>query len=130
MTRTEMQAPLQKLMQCHRRKTPTPVIFAALYATKEKKAIHLLEVCKGVSNPGDASWETFEMLAPLDLGFPPKTTLKITYISPEEFFDATQKPKSKGYRLLEKIQREGCEPIFRDKSKATQKIIKTIECQN
>ncbi|MCX7045241.1 MAG: hypothetical protein NTX50_07145 [Candidatus Sumerlaeota bacterium] len=115
--------PLVNLIKEHQRQTDTPVLFAARYRNRAKDAVYLLEVCKGVSNPADASWDTFEMPAPHELGFPSDARLKITYISPEEFFDAQRMMDSIGHRILDEIKREGCDIIYQNmKNKLAHKI--------
>lgn len=118
---------LETLVKSHRKDQETPLIFAAWFRTADVETIHLLEVCEGVSDPGDASWITLEFLPPPELGAPAKRLL-VTYLSPGEFFDAETMPESEGRKVLEEIRRDGCEVLFVAENKAeAQRIEKTVQ---
>jgi hypothetical protein len=108
---------LETLVKSHRKDQETPLIFAAWFRTADVETIHLLEVCEGVSDPGDASWMTLEFLPPPELQAFAKRLL-VTYLSPGEFSDADTMPESEGRRVLEEIRRDGWEVLFVDKDNA------------
>ena len=102
---------LRKMVESHKKDRDTPLIFAAWYRTSDGETIHLLEVCEGVSNPGDASWMTLDFLTPPEMAIPAKR-LKITYLSPGEFFDAEAMTESDGRKILDEIRRDGCDVLY------------------
>lgn len=117
---------LKKLIDDHLKDRETPLLFAAWYRMADKDTIYVLEVCQDVSNPGDASWTTFGFFPPEGMEIPGKT-LKITYLSPEEFFDADRIAESEGRKILDEMRRDGCEVLYvAGKSAEAQRIEETV----
>lgn len=87
----------------HAKNKQTPVIYAVWHHMDDPKDIHLLEIAKNVSNPGDADWMTIHFLSPPEFGMPPGSKLHITYMCPEEFFEGLENRKSKGYKKYKAI---------------------------
>lgn len=114
---------LKKLIDDHLKDRETPLLFAAWYRMADKDSIYVLEVCEGVSNPGDASWMTFGYLPPEGMEIPGKT-LKITYLSPEEFFDAERISESEGRKILDDMRRDGWEVLYVAENSAEAQRIK------
>jgi len=98
------------------------LLYFAWYRRERKRDVFILEIVRGASDPRDASWNTFTFCPPSDLKALRGRNLKITYMSPEEFFLATAKPKSHGYKVLMEIQRDGTTEIFCARSKSAKKI--------
>ncbi|MEW6365779.1 MAG: hypothetical protein AB1714_14210 [Acidobacteriota bacterium] len=96
---------LDNLVREHLKDTKTPMLLAVQYEADDPTTVCVLEVCRGVVNPGDASWDTFEFAAPPDLQRAGTKKLLLTYIGPDEFFQALEQPGSHGHELLMKVRK-------------------------
>lgn len=102
----------------HAQIAKSPLIFAGWRKRAERGIAYLVEVADNVSDPGDASWDTYQFMAPAELRALGIEHLKITYMSPTEFWDGVRQDKSDGHRLLARIRKEGIEPLYSRKGDA------------
>ncbi len=106
----EIVAQVQALVEYHRQYEENPLLFACWHHLGDEKDVWLLEIAENVADPGDGSLDTFPFYPKPHLDIPGH--LRLTYASPEEFWDAVTNPDSEGHVLIEEIRRTNFDVLY------------------
>ena len=103
-------AQVRTLVEHHCRYKENPLLFVCWHHLEDEQDVWLLEIAENVADPGDGSLDTFPFYPKPDLNIPGH--LRLTYASPEEFWDAVTNPNSEGHALIKQIRQSSFDVLY------------------